>query len=213
MNISGQTEEKIEQLLREMTIDEKVAFCHGNSKFYADGCARLGIGELALMDGPHGVRSEVERDTWTCLDRDEDRGTYLPPETALAATFDPELAWRFGETLGSEARSRGKDIILGPGLNIMRTPLCGRNFEVYARYRDPEIRTPLFQLCGISSNEINAGQAKTLTLEIPAFWVKAVNEKGERVTPRGKICFFVGSHQPDERSNALCGDPCLRIDL
>lgn len=122
-------ENKIEEILCEMTLEEKVAMCHANSKFYSNGVERLGIEELAMMDGPHGVRSESERHTWDCLNREEDRCTYLPTETVLAATFNLELAKCFGETLGSEARYRGKDIILGPGVNIIRTPLCGRNFE------------------------------------------------------------------------------------
>lgn len=129
MRISQQTEKKIDELLEKMTLEEKVAMCHANSKFASAGVERLGIDELTMMDGPHGVRSDVEKDSWACLNREEDKCTYLPTETALASTFNPELARRFGETLGSEARYRGKDIILGPGINIIRTPLCGRNFE------------------------------------------------------------------------------------
>ena len=129
MKITAQAEQKIEELLKELTLEEKVSLCHANSKFYAGGVERLGIGELAMMDGPHGVRSETERDAWTCLNRTEDRCTYLPTGTALAATFNPELGYRFGCVLGAEARRREKDIILGPGVNIIRTPLCGRNFE------------------------------------------------------------------------------------
>lgn len=124
-----ENENRISEILSEMTLEEKVAMCHANSKFYSNGAERLDIDELAMMDGPHGVRSETERDSWACLEREEDKGTYLPTETALASTFNPQLARRFGETLGSEARYRGKDIILGPGVNIIRTPLCGRNFE------------------------------------------------------------------------------------
>ena len=129
MNISIETENKIEQIIKELTLEEKVAMCHANSKFNSGGAERLGIDELAMMDGPHGVRSETERMEWTCLNREEDKCTYLPPETTLAATFNPKLARLFGEILGGEARARGKDIILGPGVNIIRNPLCGRNFE------------------------------------------------------------------------------------
>ena len=129
MRITDETEKKIEELLNEMTTEEKVAMCHGNSKFTSSGIGRLGIDELCMMDGSHGVRSEIMRDEWVCLNREEDKCTYLPTLSALAATFNPKLAKRFGETLGSEARYRGKDIILGPGVNIIRTPLCGRNFE------------------------------------------------------------------------------------
>ncbi len=129
MKTSVEIEKKIEDIINKMTLEEKVAMCHANSKFNSNGVERLGIEELTMMDGPHGVRSEPARHEWTCLNREEDKCTYLPTETALAATFNPELARLFGETLGSEARYRGKDIILGPGVNIIRTPLCGRNFE------------------------------------------------------------------------------------
>lgn len=129
MKVSKENERKIEKILKEMTLEEKVSLCHANSKFNAGGIERLGMEEISMMDGPHGVRSEPMRHEWTCLNREEDRCTYLPTETALAATFNPHLAGKFGETLGSEARFREKDIILGPGVNIIRTPLCGRNFE------------------------------------------------------------------------------------
>ena len=121
--------DQIEELIKEMTLEEKVSLCHANSKFTTASVERLGIEELVMSDGPHGVRPEVERDSWTCLNRAEDACTYLPTGTALAATWNPELGRSYGEVLGSEARYRGKDIILGPGVNIIRTPLCGRNFE------------------------------------------------------------------------------------
>ena len=151
-----ENENKIEEILRQMTLEEKVAMCHANSKFYSNGVERLGIEELAMMDGPHGVRSEPQRHTWECLNREEDRCTYLPTETALAATFDLNLARRFGETLGSEARYRGKDIILGPGVNIIRTPLCGRNFEYMSE--DPRLISKMAPelVKGIESQDVAA---------------------------------------------------------
>lgn len=129
MRITAEIENKIEELISSMTLEEKVAMCHANSKFTSSGVERFGIEELTMSDGPHGVRPEVARDSWECLNRPEDDCTYLPTGTALAATWNPKLGRIFGETLGSEARYRQKDIILGPGVNIIRTPLCGRNFE------------------------------------------------------------------------------------
>lgn len=129
MKTTADIERKIDGLLQNLTVEEKVAMCHGNSKFTSAGVPRLDMEELKMSDGPHGVRSELMRDEWISLDREEDKCTYLPTESALAATFNPCLARKFGETLGSEARFRGKDIILGPGVNIIRTPLCGRNYE------------------------------------------------------------------------------------
>lgn len=156
MRITAETEKKIEKLLNEMTTEEKVAMCHANSKFTSAGVERLGIDELCMMDGPHGVRSEIMRDEWICLNREEDKCTYLPTLSALAATFNTELAREFGETLGSEARYRGKDIILGPDVNIMRTPLCGRNFEYMSE--DPCLISKLSPALvkGIESQDVAA---------------------------------------------------------
>lgn len=125
----GKPDQKINDLLSQMTVKEKIALCHANSKFTAGGIPRLGIGELTTSDGPHGVREEMSRDNWDALNREDDLCTYLPTATALAATWNPMLAEKFGDVLGAEARYRNKDIILGPGINIIRNPLGGRNFE------------------------------------------------------------------------------------
>ncbi len=119
---------KIDSLINEMTLVEKVNMIHGSSSFTSGGVERLGIPELVMSDGPHGVRHEHGRD-WSKDEDVLDSGTYLPTGTALAATWNPDLGYEFGKVLGSEAKFRGKDIILGPGLNIIRTPLNGRNFE------------------------------------------------------------------------------------
>lgn len=124
-----QIENLIEELLSQMTIEEKVAMCHANSTFCSAGCERLGISEVVMSDGPHGVRAEVARDSWQRIDDADDAITYLPVGIALGATWNRQRAYEFGQVLGAEARSRGKDVILGPGVNIIRTPLCGRNFE------------------------------------------------------------------------------------
>lgn len=130
-------ENQIESLLSQMTTDEKISLCHANSKFTAGGVERLGIEEITTSDGPHGVREEMSRDNWDALNSEDDYCTYLPTATALAATWNPDLAGSFGEVLGAEARWRKKDIILGPGINIIRHPLCGRNFEYMSE--DPEL--------------------------------------------------------------------------
>jgi beta-glucosidase len=123
------TEEKIRALISEMTLPEKVSLLHANSKFYVAGIKRLGIPEWALSDGPHGVRAEINRHDWAYAGWTNDSATCFPPGTALAATWNPALAYKQGLVLGEEARFRKKDILLGPGVNIIRTPLCGRNFE------------------------------------------------------------------------------------
>ena len=120
--------EQIEQLIAEMTLEEKVGMIHASSSFTSGGVERLGIPELIMSDGPHGVRHEHGRD-WEKDTGVADSSTYLPVGTALAATWNRDLGYQFGQVLGSEANYRGKDVILGPGLNIIRSPLNGRNFE------------------------------------------------------------------------------------
>lgn len=122
-------EVRIEDALSRMTLKEKIALIHAQSKFSTPGCPRLGIPELWLSDGPHGVRMEFVWDDWNHADWTNDSCTAYPALTCLAATFNPKLAFEYGNAIGQEARFRKKDIILGPGVNIYRTPLSGRNFE------------------------------------------------------------------------------------
>ncbi|WP_082115864.1 glycoside hydrolase family 3 C-terminal domain-containing protein [Hymenobacter terrenus] len=119
---------KINALIKQMTLEEKVKMIHANSAFAAGGIPRLGIPEIGTSDGPHGVRPEQGRD-WKPVDNPNNAGTYLPTNNTLASTWNPALGYAYGTVLGSEANFRGKDIILGPGINIIRAPLNGRNFE------------------------------------------------------------------------------------
>lgn len=119
---------KINELIKKMTLEEKVGMIHASSSFTSGGVPRLGIPELTTSDGPHGVRPEHGRD-WQLDKNVYDSGTYLPTGVCLAATWNPDLGYSFGKVLGSEASFRGKDVILGPGINIIRSPLNGRNFE------------------------------------------------------------------------------------
>jgi beta-glucosidase len=121
-------EAKIKVFLSQMTLEEKVGMIHANSSFTSAGVERLGIPELIMSDGPHGVRPEHGRD-WVLDEGVDDSGTYLPTGIILAATWNIDLGYQYGAVLGKEARFRGKDIILGPGVNIIRSPLNGRNFE------------------------------------------------------------------------------------
>jgi len=128
MQKNASVESRIESLIRQMTIEEKVNMIHASSSFTSGGVSRLGIPELVTSDGPHGVRPEHGRD-WQLDQNVLDSGTYLPVGVCLAATWNPKLGYDFGAVLGSEASYRGKDVILGPGINIIRSPLNGRNFE------------------------------------------------------------------------------------
>lgn len=147
----AQIEKQIQALLEEITPAEKVNMCHAVTKFTSGGVPRLGIPPLSMSDGPHGVREEIAADSWDAVGGDQDYATYLPTGTALAATWNRECARLFGEVLGAEARDRGKDVILGPGVNMVRSPLCGRNFEYYGEdpYQAGELAAEAIQ--GIQS--------------------------------------------------------------
>lgn len=122
-------ESRVSDALSRMTVAEKVALCHAQSKFTSAGCPRLGIPQLTWSDASHGVRPEINWNDWGHAGWTTDSCTAFPALTCLAATWDPALARLYGESVGDEARYRGKSVLLGPGLNLARTPLCGRNFE------------------------------------------------------------------------------------
>lgn len=122
-------EKRVEDALSRMTLEEKVAILHAQSKFSLAGVPRLGIPEVWCTDGPHGIRPEVLWDEWDQAGWTNDSCTAFPALTCLAATWNPEMSALYGKSIGEEARYREKDILLGPGVNIYRTPLNGRNFE------------------------------------------------------------------------------------
>ena len=121
--------ERVEDALSRMTLDEKIAIIHAQSKFSSPGVPRLGIAEIWCTDGPHGIRAEVLWDEWDQAEWTNDSCVAFPALTCLAATWDVRLSHLYGKSLGEEARFREKDVLLGPGVNIYRTPLNGRNFE------------------------------------------------------------------------------------
>ncbi len=148
-------EAKITALIKKMTLEEKVNMLHASSSFTSGGVKRMGIPEMVTSDGPHGVRVEHGRG-WDIVKDVEDAGTYLPTGNTLAATWNPQLGYAFGTVLGSEAKYRGKDVILGPGINIIRTPLNGRNFEYLSE--DPYLISKMVvgEIKGIQDQGISA---------------------------------------------------------
>lgn len=124
--------ERAKSLAVMLTLEEKIGMIHGAHLFSTQGVERLGIPPLVMSDGPMGVRQEFEPDHWKAVGGSADYATYLPCNSALAATWNRDLASATGSVLGAEARGRGKDIILAPGINIKRSPLCGRNFEYFS---------------------------------------------------------------------------------
>lgn len=148
--------ERIEDVLRRMTLDEKIAIIHAQSKFSARGVPRLGIPDLWTTDGPHGVRPDVLWDDWQQAGQTNDSCVAFPALTCLVATWNRDLSRAYGESLGEEARYRNKHVILGPGVNIYRTPLNGRNFEYMGEdpYLAGEMVSPYIQ--GVQSNGVAA---------------------------------------------------------
>lgn len=145
---------KIEEIIKCLTLEEKIGMIHGAGLFRTEGVKRLGIKPLKMADGPMGVRNEFPDNSWVPYGYSDDYVSYLPCNTALASTWNRELAYKEGYVLGNEARGRGKDIILAPGINIIRSPLCGRNFEYMSEdpYLTKEMAVPYIK--GVQENDV-----------------------------------------------------------
>ena len=150
------TEKEIEKLLKKLTLDEKIAMIHAAGLFQTGAVERLDIPSLKCSDGPMGVRCEFHNERWIPTGNNDDNVTYLPSNSALASTWNQELAKKSGHVLGEEARGRGKDVILAPGINIKRDPLCGRNFEYMSE--DPKLTATLAVpfIKGVQENDVAA---------------------------------------------------------
>ncbi len=147
-------EERVEDALSRMTLEEKVALCHAQSKFSSAGVPRLGIPDNWMTDGPHGIRPEVLWDEWDQAGWTNDSCIAFPALTCLAATWNPDMSLLYGKSIGEEARYRNKNVLLGPGVNIYRTPLNGRNFEYMGEdpYLAGQMVVPYIQ--GVQSNGV-----------------------------------------------------------
>ncbi len=213
LDVSKPIEERVENALSLMTTEEKVALCHAQSKFSSKGVARLGIPDVWSSDGSHGVSDEKLWDDWSGAQWTNDSCTAFPALTALAATFNPELALLFGKSIGEEARHREKAILLAPGVNIYRSPLNGRNFEYMGE--DPYLASRMVvpyiqgvQSCGVAAcvkhfalnnqeicrGEINVNVSDRALHEIylPAF--KAAVQEGKAWSIMGAYNKFRGEH-------------------
>ena len=190
-------EARVDDAFSRMTLDEKIAMVHAQSKFSSPGVPRLGIPEVWCTDGPHGIRAEVLWDEWDQAGWTNDSITAFPALSGLAATWDRELSRLYGKSIGEEARYRNKTVLLGPGVNIYRFPLNGRNFEYMGEdpYLAGEMVVPYVE--GVQSNgvavcvkhfalnnsEVNRHVANTIVddrtlyeIYLPAF--KAAVQKG-----------------------------------
>lgn len=146
----------IASIVEQLTLEEKTDMIHGAGFFKTKGVERLGIPPLTMSDGPMGVRNEFYNDKWIPIGYSDDYVSYAPSNSALAATWNPELAYKCGRNLGEEARGRGKDVILAPGINIKRDPLCGRNFEYMSEdpYMVETLVVPFIN--GVQENDVAA---------------------------------------------------------
>ena len=206
-------EERVSNALSLMTTEEKVALCHAQSKFSSHGVPRLGIPEIWMSDGPHGVREEILWDSWGAAAWTNDSCTAYPALTCLAATFNPDLSLAYGVAIGEEARYRKKDILLGPGVNIYRTPLNGRNFEYMGE--DPYLASVMVvpYIQGVQQNgvaacvkhfalnnqeewrghiNVNLSDRALHEIYLPAF--KAAVEEGKVWSVMGSYNQFRGEH-------------------
>ena len=167
-------EARVQDALSRMTLEEKVAMTHAQSKFSSPGVPRLGIPELWWSDGPHGVRAEIEWNSWGYANWTNDSITAYPALTCLAATWNPEISFEYGNALGEEARYRKKDVILGPGVNIYRHPLNGRNFEYMGE--DPYLASVLVvpYIKGVQQNGV-ATSTKHFVLNDQEKWRGHIN--------------------------------------
>ena len=149
-------EKEIEAICGQLTLKEKTDLIHGGGLFRTGRVERLGIPAVKMSDGPMGVREEFADAAWRAVGNNDDYVTYGPSNSAVASTWNPERAYRSGKTLGEETRGRGKDVILAPGINIKRDPLCGRNFEYMSEdpYLTQTMAVPFIK--GVQENDVAA---------------------------------------------------------
>ena len=206
-------EERVEDALSRMTVEEKVGMIHAQSKFSSAGVPRLGIPEVWCTDGPHGIRPEVLWDEWNQAGWTNDSCVAFPALTCLAATWNPDMALLYGKSIGEEARYRKKTILLGPGVNIYRTPLNGRNFEYMGEdpYLASRMVVPYVQgvqqngvaACvkhyALNNHEVNRNNTNVIVddralyeIYLPAF--KAAVQEGKAWSIMGSYNLYKGQH-------------------
>ncbi len=149
------TEAKIASLIKQLTLEEKISMLHANGIFSAGGIKRLNIPQIMTDDGPLGVREDV-KEGWGSANLTTDSATFFPNGSALAATWNPQLAYRYGHDMAEEARARGKNIMLAPAFNICRVPLCGRTYEYYSEDPFLNARLAVQSVKGIQSQHVAA---------------------------------------------------------
>jgi beta-glucosidase len=152
--ITHDFDSEIDNIISQMTLEEKSAMLHGTSMFTTAGVERLGVPELKMADGPLGVREEISRDSWAPAGLNNDFATYYPAGGGLSATWNTELAYKFGFSVGEESRARDKDVLLSPAINIIRTPLGGRTYEYFTEdpFLNKKLTVPF--VVGMQENDV-----------------------------------------------------------
>ncbi len=147
---------EIDNIISQMTLEEKSGMLHGTSMFTTAGVERLGVPELKMADGPLGVREEISRSSWAPAGLDNDFATYYPAGGGLSASWNTELAYKFGYSVGEESRARDKDVLLSPAINIIRTPLGGRTYEYFTEdpFLNKKLTVPF--IVGLQENDVAA---------------------------------------------------------
>lgn len=210
---SKSIEERIEDALSRLNLEEKIAMIHAQSKFSSPGVERLGIPDVWMTDGPHGIRPEVLWDEWEQAGWSNDSCVAFPALTCLAATWNPEMSLLYGKSIGEEARYRKKTVLLGPGINIYRTPLNGRNFEYLGEdpYLASRMVVPYIQgvqhngvaACvkhfALNNHEVNRHTSNIIVddralheIYLPAF--KAAVQEGKTWSIMGAYNLYRGQH-------------------
>lgn len=213
LNPTKPIEERVEDALQRMTLEEKIGVIHAQSKFSSAGVPRLGIPELWMTDGPHGIRPEVLWDEWEQAGWTNDSCIAFPALTCLAATWNEDMSLLYGKSIGEEARYREKDVLLGPGVNIYRTPLNGRNFEYMGEDPFLAARMVVPYIKGVQANgvatcvkhyalnnqEFNRHTSNVILddrtlheIYLPAF--KAAVQEGKTWTIMGAYNLYKGEH-------------------
>lgn len=149
------TQEKIRKLVSKMTLEEKAGFCSGADFWHTKGIERLGIPSIMFSDGPHGLRKQEEKGDHLGMG-ESIPAVCFPAGCLSASSFDRDLLKIMGKTLGNECQAEGISVLLGPAMNIKRSPLCGRNFEYYSEdpYVSSELATAYIE--GLQSENVGA---------------------------------------------------------
>ena len=150
----SQFDAQADKIIDQMTLEEKVAMLHGKHMFTSEGVPRLGIADMIYADGPFAIREEMEPHSWNSLHLTTDSSTFFPTGSALAATWSPELAYQYGKGMAVEARLRGKDMILGPAINIQRIPTGGRTYEYFSEDPFLSARLSVGYTLGVQDNGV-----------------------------------------------------------